>query len=82
MYSMARLCIDQFLVIVSSTSFGGLSMLYTVDSNSNHCLFNELPSASNELDIPELRPEAHRLEFVVLRCIMSQLARSFLLAQV
>ena len=29
-------------------------MLYKVNSNSNHCLFSELPLASREFHIPEL----------------------------
>ena len=88
-YSVARLCIDQFLVVVSSTLFGGLSTLYTVNSKSNQFLF-KLPSVSNNyihyttmvIDIPDLWPAAHPLEFVVLRCITSKFGRSFLPAQV
>ena len=35
----------------------GLSMLNKVNSNSNHCLFSELPSASTRLRHPGLRPQ-------------------------
>ena len=36
---------------------GGLSMLYKVNWNSNHCLFSELPSASTKYNIPELQSQ-------------------------
>ena len=37
---------EYYLVVVSSTLAAALCMLYKVSSNSNHCLFGELPSAS------------------------------------
>ena len=45
-YSVARLCPDQiFLSLCKRRRVAGLSMLYKDNSNSNHCLFSELPSA-------------------------------------
>ena len=45
-YSVASLCPDQsFLSLCHRLRVAGLSMLYKVNSNSNHCLFSELPSA-------------------------------------
>ena len=47
MYSVARHCPDQtFLSLCHRRDVAALSMLYKVNSNSNHCLFSELPSAS------------------------------------
>ena len=46
-YSVARLCSDQtFLSLCHRRHVAALCMLYKVNSNSNHCLFSELPSAS------------------------------------
>ena len=46
-YSVARLCPDQtFLSLCHRRHVAALCMLYKVNSNSNHCLFSELPSAS------------------------------------
>ena len=57
----------------------GLCILYKVNSNSNHCLFIKLPSASIlDIDVSELRPQLIR----VSRCTTSKFARSFLPAQV
>ena len=81
-YSVARLCPDKFLVVVSSTSCVGLSMLCKVNSNSYHCLFNEHPSASNRVRHTRAAAAAHPFGFVVLTCRTSQFARSFLPAQV
>ena len=74
---------SEFLVAVSSTSCDGLvcctrliQTLITVRSVSFHLLLLEF-------DIPELQLLLiHPFEFEVLRCRMSQFARSFLLAQV
>ena len=42
-YSVARHCIDQtFLLLCHRRHVAALCMLYKVNSNSNHCLFNEL----------------------------------------
>ena len=57
-YSVARLCPDHsFLSLCHWRRVAGLSMLYKVNSNSNHCLFSELPSASTRVRHPELRPQ-------------------------
>ena len=78
-YSVARLCPDQsFLSLCLRRRVAGFSMLYKVNSNSNHCLFSELPSASTRVR----HTRAHQLEFEVSRCRTSQFARSFLPAQV
>ena len=46
-YSVARLYHDQsFLSLYHLRRVAGLSMMYKVNSDSNHCLFSELPSAS------------------------------------
>ena len=41
----------------------GLSMLYKVNSNSNHCLFIELPSASTRVRHTRAAAVAYLLEF-------------------
>ena len=47
---MAWLCPDQsFLSLCRRRRVPGLSMLYKVNSNSNHCLFTEIPSASTRV---------------------------------
>ena len=56
-------------------------MLHKVNSNSNHCLFSELPSASTRVRLTRAAAAAHPLEFEVPRCRMSQFERSFLPAQ-
>ena len=56
----------------------GLSMLYKVNSNSNHCLFSELPSASTRVWHTQEIVIAHPLEFEVLWCWTPQFARCFL----
>ena len=51
-YSVARLCPDQSFLTVGQRRHGAaLCMLHKVNSNSNHCLFIELPSASTGLSI-------------------------------
>ena len=48
---MARLCPDQsFLSLCHRRRVAGLSMLYKVKLNSNHCLFSEVPSASTRVE--------------------------------
>ena len=55
---MARLCSDRsFLSLRHRRHVAGLCMLYKVNSNSNHCLFNKLPSASSKVRHTELRPQ-------------------------
>ena len=58
-----------------------LCMLNQVNSNSNHCLFSELPSASARVRHTRAAAAAHPLEFEVWRCRTSQFARCFLPAQ-
>ena len=68
-YSVARLCPDQsFLSLCHRRRVTGLSMLYKVNSNSNHCLFSELPSASTRVLYTRAAAAAHPLEFEVSRC--------------
>ena len=55
--------------------------LYTVNSNSNHCFFSELPSASVRVRHTRAAAAAQPLEFEVSRCRTSQFARCFLPAQ-
>ena len=82
MYSVAMLCTDQsFLSLCDRRNVVGLSMLYKVNSNSIHCLFIELPSASTRIRHTRAAV-AHPLEFEVSRCRTSQFARCFLPAQV
>ena len=56
-------------------------MLYKVNSNSNHCLFSELPSASATVRHSLAAAAAHPYEFEVSRCRASLFARCFLPAQ-
>ena len=47
MYSVAKLFLDHtFLSFGHPSHVAALCMVYKVNSNSNHCLFSELPSAS------------------------------------
>ena len=80
-YSVARLCPDQtFSSLCHRRHVAALCMLYKVNSNSNHCLFSELPSASVRVRHSKLRLQL-TLEFEVSRCRTSQFARCFLAAQ-
>ena len=56
--------------------------LSLVCSNSNHCLFNELPCASTTVRHTGAAAATHPLEFEVSRFRTAQLVRSFLPAQV
>ena len=60
----------------------GLSMLYKVNSSSNHCLFSELQSVSTRIRHARAAAGAHPLEFEVSRCRTHQFARCFLPAHV
>ena len=65
-YSMTRRCPDQsFLPLCHRRRVAGLSILYKVNSNSNHCLFSELPSASIKVWHTRAAAAAHPLEFEV-----------------
>ena len=71
MYSVGRLCPDQtFLSLCHRRHAAALCMLYKVNSNSNHCLFSELPTASVRVRHTELQLQAaaHPLELEVSRC--------------
>ena len=57
-------------------------MLYKVNSNSNHCLSSELPSASTRVRHTRAAAATHPLEFEVSRCRTSQFAGSLLPTQV
>ena len=49
-YLVARFFLDQsFLSLCYRRRVVGLSLLYKANSNSNHCLFSELPSASTRV---------------------------------
>ena len=53
-YSVARLCSEQsFLSLYHRRRVAWLSMLYKVNSNSNHSLFSELASASTRVTYPK-----------------------------
>ena len=69
MYSVARLCLDRsFLSLCHRHNVAGLSMLYKVNSNSNHCLFRELKSASTGVRHSRVAAAVHPLEFEVSGC--------------
>ena len=55
--------------------------LHKVNSNSNHCLFSELPFASLWVRHTRAATAAHPLEFEVSRCRTSKFAMCFLPAQ-
>ena len=86
-YSVARLWPDHsFLSQCQRLHLAGLCMLCKVNSNSNHCLFSTLPSASTRVRQPEfvnpsastrVAAAAHPLEFKVSRCKMSQFPMHF-----
>ena len=79
---MARLCSDQsFLALFHRRHVAALYMLYEVNSNSNHCLFSELPSASVRVRHSRDAAAAHPLEFEVSMCRTSKFARCFLPSQ-
>ena len=78
-YSVARLCPDQTsLLSCHRRHIAELCMLDKVNSNSNHCLFSELPYASLRDRHTRTGAAAHPLEFEVSRCRTSQFARCYL----
>ena len=80
---MARLCPDQsFLSLCHRRDVAGLSMLYKVNSKSNHCLFRAPSSGSTRVRHTRSAAAANQLEFEVSRCTTSQFARYFLPALV
>ena len=81
-YSVVRLCPAQtFLSLCHQRHVTALCMWYKVKSDSNHCLFSELPSASVRVRYTRAAAAAHLLEFEVSRCRTYQFARCFLPAQ-
>ena len=83
MYSVARLCPDQSsLSLCHRRRVAGFRMLYKVNSNSNHCLFSELTSASTRVWHASAAAAVHPLQFKVSSSRTFQFARSFLPAQV
>ena len=56
-------------------------MLYKVNSNSNHWLFSELPSASVRVRHPRAAAAAHPSKFEASRRRTSKFARCFLPGQ-
>ena len=76
-YSLARLCPNQsFLLLCHRRRVAGLSILCKVNSNSNHCLFSELPSASTWVRHTRAVAATHQLEFEISRCRTSQVVFS------
>ena len=67
--------------ICYSSCYCAVYTLYEVNSNSNRCLFSELPSASIRVRHTGAAAAAHPLEFEVSRFRRSQFARCFLPAQ-
>ena len=81
-YSVATLCPDQtFLSLCQRRHVAALCMVCKVNSNSNHCLFSELPSVSVTVRHTRVAAAAHTLEFAVSRCRTSQYAMCFLPGQ-
>ena len=65
-YSVARFCSDPcFLSFSHLHNVAGLRMLYKVNSNSNHCLLSELPSANTRVRHSRAAAVAHTLELEV-----------------
>ena len=76
MYSVARLCPDQsFLSLCHQRRVTVLSMLYKVNSNSNYCLFSDLPYTSTRVQRIRAAAAAHPLGFEASRCRTSQLVQ-------
>ena len=77
------LCLDQgFLSFCHRRRVAGLCMFYNVNSNSIHCLFNELPSVSTKVLHILAAAGAHPLEFEISTSRTSLFARCFLPDQV
>ena len=81
-YSLARHCPDEtFLSLCHRRHVAALCVLDKVNSNQNHCLFSELPSASVRVRHTRAAAAAHPLELEVSRCGTSKFARCFLQAE-
>ena len=60
-YTVAGSCPDQsFLSLCHQRRVAGLSMLFKVHSNNNHCLFSEFPSASTRVRYTLAAAAAHQ----------------------
>ena len=82
-YPVARLFHDQsFLSFCHLRPVAWLSVVYKLNSNSNHCLFSELPSASTRDRYTRAAGPAHLFQFEVSRCRTSLCAGCFLPDQV
>ena len=70
---------SEFLAVVHRRRVARLSLLYKVNSNSNHCLFSELPSASTRVRHTRAAEFLclNALEFEVSRCRTSKFAMFF-----
>ena len=80
--SVARLSPDQrFLSLCNRRHVAALCMLYTLNSNSNHCVFSERQSTYVRVRHIRAVAAAHPLEVEVSMCRMSQFANSFMPAQ-
>ena len=79
---LTRLYPDQtFVSLCHRRLVAALCMLYKINSNSNHCLFSELPSASGRVRHTGAAAPAHPFKFEVSRCRTSQFAIFLLPAQ-
>ena len=76
-YSVARRCPDQSFLLRHRSRVAGLSMLYKVNSSSNHCLFSERPPASTRVRHSRAASAAHPVEFEVSRCRTSRYSQVF-----
>ena len=80
-YSVAN-CPDQsFLSLCHRRNVVGQSLLYKENSNPNHCLFCELPSASTIARHTRASAAAHPLELEGTRCRTLKFSRCFLPTQ-
>ena len=83
MYSVARLCPDHsFLSLHHRCRLAGLSILYKINANSNHCLFSELPSTSTRVRHTELGPQLIHWNLKCQSVEPPYLKRCFMPAQV
>ena len=81
-YSVARFRPDQtFLSLCIRRHVAALCMLYKVNSNKNHCLLSEFPTASVSVRHTRAASAAQPLELEVSKCRTFQFARCFLPAQ-
>ena len=63
-YSLGKLCSNQIFLSLSQRRYiAALCMLYKVNSNSNHCLVSELPSASVRVRHTRAAAAGNPLEF-------------------